>query len=211
MPVFTSGRGRAPSWCQMQYYDIERLDVGDVHTYGRDGAMEKLIVGAGSGLLRVAGREIAVEEGANVDIGPGDDSFAVLVVDVPMVLIRMCGAWGEECGGSGLFRGEHSDQPHDRGDAVDYEKHTNFDSHYHDCDEYWILYEGRARVVTEGRAFEVEAGDCMATGMGFHHDMAQVYQPVRAVYFETTLEGQKRRGHLWDHTHGSAQPRMERV
>ena len=32
-----------------------------------------------------------------------------------------------------------------------------------------------------------------------------------AVYFETTMEGEKRRGHLWDHIHGKAQPRAERV
>ena len=32
-----------------------------------------------------------------------------------------------------------------------------------------------------------------------------------AVYFDITMEGEKRRGHLWDHTHGKAQPRAERV
>lgn len=211
MPIVRSGTERIPAWCQMQRYDIVRLEPGLHHQYARDGAMEKLIVGQGCGSLRVGERAVAVEEGANIDIGPGDAPFAVLSVERPMVLVRMCGQWGEECGGSGLFRGVHSDDPQDKGDAVDYEKFTNFDSHYHDCDEYWILYEGRACVVTEGHMHDVGPGDCVATGMGFHHDMARVYEPVRAVYFETTLEGQKRRGHLWDHAHGTAQPRLERV
>ncbi len=211
MPIFRSGAGRIPTWCQMQHYDIVRLEPGQDQHYARSGVMEKLIVGKGCGLLRVGGHSVVVEEGANLDIGPGDAPFVVLSVEEPMVLVRMCGEWGNQCGGSGLFRGVHSDAPQDKGDAVDYEKFTNFDSHYHDCDEYWILYEGRATVVTEGQMYDVEAGDCVATGMGFHHDMARVHEPVRAVFFETTLEGQQRCGHLWNHTHGIAQPQLERV
>ena len=30
-------------------------------------------------------------------------------------------------------------------------------------------------------------------------------------FFETTLDGQKRRGHLWNHMHGLAQPQADRV
>jgi mannose-6-phosphate isomerase-like protein (cupin superfamily) len=54
-------------------------------------------------------------------------------------------------------------------------------------------------------------GDCLAIGMGHHHDFPLVTLPVRAVYFETTLEGEKRRGHLWEHTHGPAVPWLDRV
>ncbi|MAG17292.1 MAG: hypothetical protein CMJ21_04395, partial [Phycisphaerae bacterium] len=54
-------------------------------------------------------------------------------------------------------------------------------------------------------------GDCLATGMGHHHDVRYVHEPLNSVYFETTMMGQKRRGHLWNHTHGPAQPRMDRV
>jgi hypothetical protein len=41
--------------------------------------------------------------------------------------------------------------------------------------------------------------------------MPIVHDPIRAVFFETTMEGQKRRGHLWDHKHGAAEPRPERI
>ena len=211
MPVFRSAKGAAPAWCQMQYFDIVRLDKGQTYEYGRDGQMEKLIVARGCVRVRCADGPIEAQEGANFDIGPADAPFAVLAVAEPAVLVRMCGQWGEECGGSGLLRVENCAEPADKGDAVDYEKRTNLDSHYHDCDEYWILYEGRATAVSEGTFYAVEAGDCLATGMGFHHDMPLADEPVRAVYFETTLEGQKRRGHLWDHTHGTAQPIKNRV
>ena len=101
--------------------------------------------------------------------------------------------------------------PPTRGDPVSYAKSTNFDRHYHDCDEYWIVWEGSGVAVSEGRSYDVAAGDCIATGMGHHHDFPNVRQPVRGVYFETTLEGEKRLGHLWEHTHGPAAPRLDRV
>ncbi|MGH2616746.1 MAG: cupin domain-containing protein, partial [Thermomicrobiales bacterium] len=91
-------------------------------------------------------------------------------------------------------------------DPVSYPKTTSFDSHYHDCDEYWIVWAGRGVAVSEGQEYEVGPGDCVATGMGHHHDFPRVQEPVQAVYFETTLQGAKRRGHLWEHTHGLAQP-----
>jgi hypothetical protein len=31
------------------------------------------------------------------------------------------------------------------------------------------------------------------------------------VFFETSLEGEKRVGHLWQHTHGLAHPKPERT
>src|SRR5690606_11814494 len=119
--------------------------------------------------------------------------------------------WGDEVGGSGLFSVHKSDAPQDRGDPVSYPKETNFDRHYHDMDEYWIVFRGQGVAVSEGKHYEVEAGDCIATGMGHHHDFPLVFEPIRAVFFETTLEGEKRRGHLWEHTHGIARPKAERV
>ena len=47
--------------------------------------------------------------------------------------------------------------------------------------------------------------------MGHHHDIKYVGEPLEAVYFETTLMGKKRRGHLWNHTHGTAEPVWDRV
>ncbi len=42
-------------------------------------------------------------------------------------------------------------------------------------------------------------------------DAKEAFEPIAGVYFETTLEGHKRLGHLWEHTHGPAEPQPERV
>jgi mannose-6-phosphate isomerase-like protein (cupin superfamily) len=125
-------------------------------------------------------------------------------------VIHLCGTWGDETGGWGLFRVREVENAEDKGDAVSYLKRTTLDSHYHDCDEFYIILEGRGTVVSEGRHHEVGPGDCVATGMGHHHDFPLAPEPVKAVYFETTLAGQRRRGHLWNHTHGQAQPQPGR-
>jgi mannose-6-phosphate isomerase-like protein (cupin superfamily) len=211
MPVFRSGEGLAPPWCQMTYFEIVELPAGASHTFARRSPNEKLIVGAGYCRLAFDGQTIVAEKGANLDLASAAGQFEVQETLSATTLIRMCGQWGAERGGSGLFTVTKSADPHDRGDPVDYAKETNFDCHYHDCDEYWIFLQGRGIAVSEGKRYEVKAGDCVATGRGHHHDFPQVFEPVAAVYFETTLEGQKRRGHLWDHTHGPAQPCLDRV
>ena len=99
---------------------------------------------------------------------------------------------GLAAGGSGIFTVANDDGRQDSGDSVDYPKNTGFDNHYHDCDEYWIVFEGRGVAVSEGKSYAAGPGDCIATGMGHHHDFPQVFEPVKAVYFETTLAGQRR-------------------
>ena len=209
MPVFRS-ESKHPDWCELEHFAVKGLAAGEQYLFERRGEVEKLIVGAGRCRLRAGAEEFEAAEGANLDLaGPG--VFEVLEADEAVTLIHMCGRWGEETGGSGIFTSASSPQPQDKGDPVAYDKQTNFDCHFHDCDEYWIVFQGRARAVSEGKAYQVGPGDCVATGMGHHHDLPLVYEPLRAVYFETTMEGQKRRGHLWDHTHGPAQARAERI
>ncbi len=168
MPVSKSGIGPAPKWCEMETSDIIALRRGESHTYERTGRREKLIVGAGKCRIAYEGRTITAEEGANLDLSTTDGKFVVLDTFADAILIRMCGHWGHETGGSGLFTVEQGDPALDRGDPVSYPKETAFDSH--------------------------------------HHDFPRAFEPVKAVYFETTLDGQKRLGHLCEHTHGPAQP-----
>ena len=211
MPVFKSGKGLAPDWCEMEYFEIVRLSEGEKHKFEREGKKEKLIVGEGKCRIAFDGQELDAETGANLDLGSSDGCFQVVDVQSNCTLIRMCGRWGDETGGSGIFTAANSSNPQDGGDAVDYPKETNFDNHYHDCDEYWILFEGRGIAASEGKLYEVGSGDCVVTGMGYHHDFPKVSSPVKAVFFETTLEGEKRHGHLWNHANGQAEPRKERV
>ncbi|MBM3501779.1 MAG: hypothetical protein FJX74_24250 [Armatimonadetes bacterium] len=211
MPVFRAGANQAPEWCELEQFDLVELQVGQTHVFPRCGQREKLIVCRGRCRVACDRQEVDAREGANLDLEAPFARFEVLVVHEPTTLIRMAGRWGAETGGSGIFGGAEVEDSRDVGDPVDYEKRTPFDNHYHDYDEYWIVFEGRGLAVSEGQAYEIGVGDCVATGMGFHHDLPRVHEPLRGVYFETTLEGRKRLGHLWNHTHGEAQPKAERV
>ncbi len=204
MPVINEQDQTFPEWCELRSFAIIRLQPGEQATITPGGDKTLLIVGDGE--ATVAGTTLARGEFAPVDAatdataGPGGAT-----------LIRMSGAWGDGLGGLGLFGVHEVEAPSDNGDPVDYHKATSFDAHFHDCDEYWIIYEGRGTAVSEGVAYQVGPGDCVATGMGHHHDFPRAGEPVRAVFFETTLQGEKRRGHLWNHTHGPAQPQPDRV
>lgn len=210
MPVLRSGE-KTPAWCEMTHFEIVHLSPGEEHTFARLGKREKLIVAEGQCRVAYDQNATTAERGANLDLTSENGRFEISGVTAPTIVVRMCGDWGDERGGSGLFAVAKSDNPQDKGDPVPYRKETNFDNHYHDCDEYWIFYRGRGVAVSEDKHYEVGPGDCVATGMGHHHDLPLVHERLEGVFFETTLQGQKRRGHLWNHTHGPAQPKLERV
>ena len=46
-----------------------------------------------------------------------------------------------------------------------------FDCHYHDCHEYWLIFAGKAKVLTEGREYYVKPGDIVCTEAGDEHDV----------------------------------------
>ncbi len=211
MPVFRSGQGLAPKWCEMEYFEIVILSAGASHTFEFIGPKERLVVGQGRCRLGFGGQTVTAEEGANFECQTAEEPCQVQKALSEMTLVRMCGHWGDKTGGCGLFAVVEDDERMDQGDPVDYPKTTGFDNHYHDCDEYWIVLEGRGIAVSEGKSYQVGPGDCIATGMGHHHDFPQVFEPIKAVFFETTTEGQKRGGHLWEHTHGPAQPQQDRI
>ena len=69
------------------------------------------------------------------------------------------------------------------------------DYHYHDCDEYWFILEGRAKVIEDGVEYEVEAGDCVFTPMGSEHKIIAITDCVE-FWCELEYRGKKRQGHL---------------
>lgn len=211
MPVFRAGQGHAPTWCELEQFDIVRLPAGGAHVFARAGKREKLIVAQGCCRIRVGQDVREGEPRTNLDLSTPDGQFAVIEALTEATVVRMAGRWGDVTGGSGVFNVLPVAQAQARGDPAGYEKETAFDNHYHDCDEYWIIVEGSGVAVSEGKTYNVGPGDCVATGMGQHHDFPRVGEPVLGVYFETTLEGEQRRGHLWNHRDGQARPRPERV
>jgi mannose-6-phosphate isomerase-like protein (cupin superfamily) len=76
------------------------------------------------------------------------------------------------------------------------EPNGRFDRHFHDCDEYWLVFAGRARVAVGARHYEVEAGDIVCTPTGTEHDVVGVYETLEAFWFEGRTPAGGRIGHL---------------
>lgn len=72
----------------------------------------------------------------------------------------------------------------------------SFDRHYHDCDEYWLVYQGRAMVFSEGVEYLVGPGDIVCTRAGDEHDVLAVSEELKAFFFEDAFPAGGRRGHL---------------
>ena len=205
MPRIIRENGALPEWCQLKAFSIITLDKDGAH-FEPKWPNERLIVAAGSVKVVRRGRSQVFGTGQFTDFGADGDAVTVTPVYDSAQIVRLSGEWGADMGGCGIFTARDTDSPSNRGDPVAYDKSTSVDSHYHDCDEYWILLEGRATVVVNQEAAEMRSGDCLCIGMGHQHDMAHAPEPVKAVFFETTLEREKRGGHLWEHTHGPAVP-----
>ena len=71
-----------------------------------------------------------------------------------------------------------------------------FDRHYHDFPEYWLIYAGRAKIVSEGVEYYVGPGDIVCTNAGDEHDVIEVYETLEAFYFEEARPPDGRIGHL---------------
>ena len=210
MPLFRGGLAGAPAWCELKEYTIATLAPGESRDFPRRAARERVIVAGGTGQVAFGGERHDARDGDKYPIPDEADGYTVVAGAEGATVVALSGAWGDETGGWGLFSVVEEDAP-ERGDPVEYPKRTRIDNHYHDCDEFYIILEGRGTVVSEGKHYQVGPGDCVATGMGHHHDFPLVESPVRAVFFETTLQGERRRGHLWNHTHGPARPQPDRL
>ncbi len=71
-----------------------------------------------------------------------------------------------------------------------------FDCHFHDCDEYWLIFKGKAKVMSEGKEFYVKPGDIVCTKTDDEHDILEVYEDLDAFWFEDATPAGGRTGHL---------------
>jgi mannose-6-phosphate isomerase-like protein (cupin superfamily) len=209
LPVFRQGEP-PPAWCELEAFAIVDSPPGAVSHERRRGMRERVLVTRGSAQLQTPAGSQVLRDGQFVDL-QGFDAWQTTAGARGAEIVRLSGHWGTELGGCGIFSAANDPNWKNAGDAVTYAKFTSIDSHYHDCDEFWIILEGAGTVVVGDRHLKVVAGDCVPIGMGHHHDLPVVTSPIRAVYFETTLTGEKRVGHLWNHTHGPARPMPGRI
>lgn len=76
------------------------------------------------------------------------------------------------------------------------EPNGRFDRHYHDCDEYWLVFAGRARVAVGSETYIVGPGDIVCTPTGTEHDVVAVAETLEAFWFEAATPPGGRIGHL---------------
>ncbi|MCF8432155.1 MAG: cupin domain-containing protein [Melioribacteraceae bacterium] len=199
MPVFNYNNDAPPYDSEVGIIEIIKLQSEEPYEIWNHYRKEKFLIAEG---------KVQIKKGSDYkEYSKGEihESSSKLPVErilslAESVAIRVGGKWGNEVGSCGVFKLSSSTTPKNIGDETDYERNTDFDNHFHDCDEFWIFYEGEAEIVTEGIRYSIKAGDCVFTKAGDHHDIPIVNKSIKGAWFETSLIGKKRRGHLWNHS-----------
>lgn len=70
------------------------------------------------------------------------------------------------------------------------------DYHYHDGDEYWVVFRGHVTLDYNGMRVPVGPGELLAAGKGIPHGCLDPEEAMNAIVMAMPLEGPKRDGHL---------------
>jgi mannose-6-phosphate isomerase-like protein (cupin superfamily) len=199
MPLLKLKENKFPEWSEVKSISHHLLRSGSSVEIQKEYPSITVFIISGECNIKDKGLEKTLSE--NDSFYPGTETtITSLNKDSEIVIIE--GNWGVETGSSAVFRMSAASTPRNTGDPADYPRTNDFDNHYHDFDEYWIILKGSGVAVSEGIKYTFSAGDIIATRMGDHHDLPEIYEDIVGIYFETTLKGKKRTGHLWSHTHG---------
>lgn len=198
MPVIKSQYDALPEWSEMEFYEIHRIQEDRFHTFNKRAERNELFILEGDCLIKSNGFVKKLKENEMFEIPSAMEKFELYPLTAYCGFILIEGRWEDDRGSRGIFKIENSPFPKNDGDPAAYERKTDFDNHFHDCGEFWIIYEGKGKIATEGNINIIEAGNCVATKAGDHHDIIDVHETIKGVYFETSLTGQKRSGHLWE-------------
>lgn len=194
-----------PDWCELRHFRIYKASFGETLTLSRTAQKERVLVSDGRWQVTTPTESQVLRAGQFFDF-PADVTACTVAPSTPQAeLVHLSGTWGAEIAGCGIWTMENEPGATNGGDPVDYPKNTRMDSHYHDYDEYWVILDGDVTAVVDGIRKNASTGDCVIIPAGCHHDLPDVQRKMRSVFFETTLIGEKRLGHLWEHTHGPAQ------
>ena len=128
--------GKPPAWCELTGFKLVAFHDASPTQFRRQAARERLVVTASAVQVKFRGRSQVLSERQFLDLPEDADEYLVTPVRAGAQAVLLIGNWGDELGGCGIFTARNEENPQDRGDPVDYEKHTSIDSHYHDCDEY---------------------------------------------------------------------------
>jgi len=209
MPVFHSEKKDAPEWAEVEDFSIIHLPCDQKQSFTQQSKRELYIVGRGFPVFTSGTIECKVPSGGYFSPPLDFKEVKIYAWHHDVLLIRVMGHW-ESIATAGIFELFNVSNP--RRDGLPYDKYktSNIDNHYHDYDEYWFFYEGRAQVVAGGIIHEVGPGDCLVTPMGWHHDCVSVKDDahIHAGWFAATPRGKKRIGHLHEQRDGKAIPQI---
>lgn len=199
MPVIKSQYDALPEWSELKFYEVNRIKEDRFYTFIKRAEKNELFMLEGDCLIKSEGFVKKLKEYEMFEIPSKMEKFDLYPLTAYCGFILVGGEWSDDRGSRGTFKIENSQLPKNDGDPADYDgdRQTDFDNHFHDCDEFWIIYDGKGKIATEGNINIVEAGNCVATKAGNHHDMIDIYEPIKGIYLETSLMGRKRAGHLW--------------
>lgn len=202
MPLLKISENKFPEWSEVKKITQLSIDLNSTTEITKSFSKYALFVISGECTIRTNGYEKIFLENDSLFSDKKNISIRTTTQKTEIVMIE--GNWSDEIGSSAVFKMSRHSTPRNIGDPVDYPRTNDFDNHYHDFDEYWIILKGSGLAVSEGVRNKFYAGDIVATRMGDHHDLPEVYEDIHGIYFETSLRGHKRLGHLWNHTHGKS-------
>jgi mannose-6-phosphate isomerase-like protein (cupin superfamily) len=200
MPLLKISENKFPVWSEVKRITLLSIEPNSTNEITKSFPKYALFVISGECSIRTNGYEKIFLE--NDSLFSDKKNISISNTNHITEIVMIEGNWNDEIGGSAAFKMSKHSTPRNIGDPVDYNRTNDFDNHYHDFDEYWIILKGSGLAVSEGVKFKFSAGDIIATRIGDHHDLPEVYEEIHGIYFETSLKGQKRIGHLWNHTHG---------
>ena len=193
-----------PEWSELDFVEIIKINRGEAQRVKRRSTKEMVFIGNGECECVQNGNAYIDTKGSYFELQQNDIEIINSSIE-SNIIIHIGGNWSKVKGTCGVFSMNNSLVPKNSGDPTDYTRKTDFDNHYHDCDEYWIIFKGSGLVVSEGIKYNLKPGVILATRKGDHHDFVEVFEEIHGVWFETSLTGKKRLGHLWEHTHGKAE------
>jgi len=200
MPILKISENKFPEWSEVKKITQLSVKPNDETDIIKTFPKYAILIISGECSIRTNGYEKFFQENDSFFSNKKNITIKTTKNEAEVVIIE--GIWAEEIGGSAVFKMSKHSIPRNIGDPVDYPRTNDFDNHYHDFDEYWIIFKGSGLAVSESVKYKFSSGDIIATRMGDHHDLPEVYEDIHGIYFETSLKGQKRLGHLWEHTHG---------
>ena len=200
MPLLKISENKFPEWSEVKKIAQFSIDPNSTSEITKSFPKYALFVISGECSIKTNGYEKIFLE--NDSLFSDKKNISIKTTNHKTEIVMIEGNWNDEIGGSAVFKMSKLSTPRNIGDPVDYPRTNDFDNHYHEFDEYWIILKGSGLAVSEGVRYKFSSGDVIATRMCDHHDLPEVYEDIHGIYFETSLREQKRLGHLWNHTHG---------